>query len=391
MRLSMAKRIYLIVAILLVVAAVILIIGLYSVGRLTNSMNDLIRQSKRITNMDNVDKVALNRRIVTVDILGTTDEEEMRKLIDTNMKNLERQMEEQLQSYASNFDEPPTATQREFEKNVHSLWADYVSVTNEVAALSLQNTNAKATRLNNGMFGFWDGVDKEMAGLIDAISADEKAAGQFLRPAWELRGMLTRYRVLMQLYIPEREEAPAAAYLGEIRGIVEHANATLEAMSRELPRNSGGDLAGRLVEKLKTQAAPTIAEIIRLGEMDTNNEAATLLATRGVTARTKLTDYTDMIVATGGKFMNEAIVSAQTLSRGVYVTMIAAGVIGIVLASIFAYITVTGITRGLNRIIGSLDDSSSQVSAAASQISSTSQSLAEGATEQAASLLSCQC
>jgi len=60
--------------------------------------------------------------------------------------------------------------------------------------------------------------------------------------------------------------------------------------------------------------------------------------------------------------------------------------LGILLALGVAWVMARRITKPLNRIIGGLNEGSDQVSSASGQVSASSQSLAEGASEQAASI-----
>ncbi len=73
-------------------------------------------------------------------------------------------------------------------------------------------------------------------------------------------------------------------------------------------------------------------------------------------------------------------------SRAAVILVIAVTLVGLIIAGIFTLRNVRGITRGLNDIIDKLSDSSERVNGAAGAITSTSQSLATGATSQAESL-----
>ncbi len=66
--------------------------------------------------------------------------------------------------------------------------------------------------------------------------------------------------------------------------------------------------------------------------------------------------------------------------------MAVVGSIALVLGAFFAFSITRGLTKTLNRLIASLNDSAEQVTSAAGQVSASSQSLAEGASEQAAGI-----
>ena len=116
MRMSMAGKIYTIVVILLVVAAIILGLGIYSIREITSSMEAVIRQANRVSNMDNVDKIALQRRITTDAIINSVDEAEMKRMIDTDMDRLEVLMDQELKDYVANFDVPPRSRPNRIRK-----------------------------------------------------------------------------------------------------------------------------------------------------------------------------------------------------------------------------------------------------------------------------------
>ena len=103
----MAKKIYSIVVLLLVVALIILGIGVYSISEITTNMAALIRQSRRVNFIDEVDKLVLERRIATDAVITSVDEDEMQRMIDGAMTQIEDRMDEALAQYAANFDSPP--------------------------------------------------------------------------------------------------------------------------------------------------------------------------------------------------------------------------------------------------------------------------------------------
>ncbi len=219
MRLSMAKKIYAIVVLLLVVAFVILGLGVYGMLNMSGVMSAVIRQANRLTNVSTVERIALQRRIAVVAVMNSAHEDAMRALIDNDVKKTEDDMEAELKAYVSNFDSPPTPGQIEFESSLRKFWNDYVSVTNSVTALSYQNTNNKALRLNAEMIPFWDETDAALA----AVARDLYAGGkhpEFLREIENLRVEAGRFCILLLRAVPETDGALRDGYLKEIDAIV---------------------------------------------------------------------------------------------------------------------------------------------------------------------------
>ena len=90
------------------------------------------------------------------------------------------------------------------------------------------------------------------------------------------------------------------------------------------------------------------------------------------------------------KMKKEQADEANTLIEGAigagkHGVLIAVGA-GLAIAGVLGFFITTGINKSLNRIAGSLGDGSEQVASAAGQVSASSQSIAQGASEQAASL-----
>ncbi|MCC8179488.1 MAG: methyl-accepting chemotaxis protein [Planctomycetes bacterium] len=121
-----------------------------------------------------------------------------------------------------------------------------------------------------------------------------------------------------------------------------------------------------------------------------DGQARTVEMTSTITGVTSLVTASPFTVAdTGQSWMiilaaplNEALAEVTSGLRAI----IAIGAVLLILVVVILYVSVSGVTKVLVRIIDSLGDASEQVSAASAEISKSSQSLAEGATEQAASL-----
>ena len=82
MKLSMKTRVFSIVGIMLLVTLVVIAASFYGISRLIATMEAIGRQGQRTIDLERVDKVVLNRRIATTDIIMTPAEADMKKIID---------------------------------------------------------------------------------------------------------------------------------------------------------------------------------------------------------------------------------------------------------------------------------------------------------------------
>ena len=385
MRISMAGKIYTIVALLLIVAVAILGIGIYSIHSMSTTIHNLILQAKRVTDLDNVDKIALERRIATQVILNHTDEDVMNTVMNGDMRQLERQMESRLQNYLLHADTPATAEQINNERITRQLWNDYVKVTNEIAALSLENTNNKALRDHLAMEPLWNEVDATLALVEEMLIANDKNLS-YVHAIMTVRLNIMRYRVIMRDLIPEKNSAASDKMMAEIRAVMQEALKIFADLAQNLPPELGRTLVRDIFAKVDKSAEAKFNAIIDLIKRDTNVKAALLLETEGVKARNKLNEFTDQVTNSINLSMDASIASAEAMTKTTLIMMIVVSAIGIVAAIIIAYISVSAMIRRLNYIIASLGASSGLVNNVAKQISASATELAAGSTEQAASL-----
>ena len=96
----------------------------------------------------------------------------------------------------------------------------------------------------------------------------------------------------------------------------------------------------------------------------------------------------DWVIGSGG-YEDEIGIAASLLENGISSMIIFISIIYLILVvagSLVSYLLSKSITKPINRVIQSLNDSAGGVASAAGQVSSSSQFLAEGASEQAASI-----
>ncbi len=386
MRMSMKARIFSIVGLMLLVTLVIVGASLYGISRLADTVESVGSQARRTVNLQVIDKIALNRRIATVDVIMATEEADMKNIIDGTLMQLPAAMNAELADYLANCAVPIPPVYRERHDTIKALWEEYVKQTDAVVALSYANSNNKALAINEGLQDFWDTLDQDCLHLAEFIQSNNKDAHAAVRKAESARNSLLRFRLNLTKYIPEENPVEGQAFYKAMDGYFTAVHDVLAELSRTLPAAGGGTMAGEILKKLQATGDDAYKRMVDLVSQDTNVKAKALLASAAVPARAKLNAYTTDLQANNMRNMTNGI--AAGIALGTWVQWLVCGIsaIGIVVSIILAFIVVNSLVKGLNRIIGDLNESSAQVTAAAGQISTSSQDLAEGSTEQAASL-----
>ncbi len=384
MRMSMAKKIYLIIAFMVVMAAAIGILGLYSANQLASQMTTLGQQANRTVSLNVIDRITLERRTVTNAVIESVDESRMRELMDKDMKNLEAAMTREIDWYYENYPKPVTPDREATVAEIRKMWGEYVALTNQMAELSYENSNERAARINRDNRDAWEAIDHDVEMLARALN--DPSMRQYNISANKSRNDLLRFRMILAEYIPEadakRMEELEKTSTDLLQGVV----TMLGDVERGLAGKPAGDMARDINRKLVETGVKPFQEIRDLVRQSSNVKANALLNGAGLTARTTLQAYVRDVISRAISGMAEEIAQGRAVATRANYLIIIGSIIGIIVAVGLAYYTVGSIIRQLRGVIESLDDSSSQVNSAAGQISSSSQSLAEGSTEQAASL-----
>ncbi|MCD8138754.1 MAG: MCP four helix bundle domain-containing protein [Planctomycetaceae bacterium] len=200
---SMAKKIYLIIGFMVVMAAAIGILGLYSANQMAAQMSTLGQQANRTISLNVIDRITQERRTVTNAIIESVDENRMREMMDTDMENLEAEMTREITWYYENFPKPVTPEREANVAEIRTMWADYVTLTDRMAELSYENSNERAARINRNNRDAWEAIDHDVEMLARALNAPSMR--QYNISANKSRNDLLRFRMLMNEYIPEAD------------------------------------------------------------------------------------------------------------------------------------------------------------------------------------------
>ncbi len=361
-------------------------IAFYSLFGMSQSLDDLSRFARRAFAVNTMNRLVLEREVMVDNIIAITDEPVMRKMIDTDLRNLDKGMDEAIQEFVLYLPDDPTPAQLAYAPAMKELWARYAKVTTEASELSHLNTNVKAARINQGMEKVWDDFDRGLEELAERINqSDSPDKVRHAALARQARAEVMRFRLMLERYIPEVDAKKSQEYEKSVTSIMQGADAMVKMLVDEAD-DSYRNEASALQARMTGEGASGFISIVELVRQDTNAKAMRLLDSDGDVVQGEIDKFTDELLVASSTGIDATIVSSETLERRMMQILSVVVAVGLVIGIIASYIMVSGLTRQLRHIIDSLGDSSTQVKTAALQINHSSQSLAEGSTEQAASL-----
>ncbi len=387
MRLSMSGRIFGVIILLLALALGVMGLGLYSINRLGGEANDLGRRSGRAVTLSLMNRVVLERDIALTDLLRTNDAAAKRDILEKRMAGELGEMDAILAQYATYFAPEEAAVLAERGGEIRKRWQAYVDAGVEAATVSLINSNVEADKLSIALIPFWGGIFQAVDALsADILAADAPDAVRWALEAKGLSGKLASYRLETMRYNLNTNAANMKTVEDRMIATKDDIIATLSAISRALPADKGGSAAEAILTEVRGQIEPVLRQIIPIINANSNARAADLYAGPVQEAQERLETYTTERINAAVQEMTLAIEHVNSLGTTVFRMMIIGSAAGIVVCVILAWWVIRSITRRLTEVIDALGDSASQVNLAAGQISGSSKALAEGATEQAASL-----
>ncbi len=382
---SMSRKIYSIIGLLVLVAVLITAVSVYGISRINESTEQLGRLANRSVNLNRIDRIALSRSLAAVRIIVASSPTRIKEIVDTMFLPTEREMEEELADYVSNFPENPTDEMRSHPVTIKSFWDEYVKITKDLADMASRNTNNQALELIAGMNTFWYNMDDSLQAVRKSISEDAPDE----QIAWRAdignaRTNIAYYRYYISLLSASTDAERINEYAKNANEMLTSTIAYIKNGEKLTPELAAK--ARALSGDLEKTAVASMNEIIRIGSINSNAQATQILVTQADPAFVKLDTFTNGLIADAQVGQADALRTANALGRTISLISLIVSIIGIVAGSFFAWLVVSRIVRTLGDIIDGLGEASDQVNSAAGQISATSQSLAEGSTEQAASL-----
>ncbi len=133
---SMSKKIFGVVILLVVVAIIITVVSVLGIGWINQSTEQLGRLAARSVNLTVMDRILQQRAEATLRIIINTDPALIQRNIEERFIPSERAMDAELASYAGNFPVDATEEMRQRPGEIKKRWDAYVAATAKVAELA---------------------------------------------------------------------------------------------------------------------------------------------------------------------------------------------------------------------------------------------------------------
>ncbi len=393
---SMSKKIYLIVLLLIAVALVIAGLAFYNINNLNKQAASAALLGKRSLAITAMRMNVLLRQNTMNLIIASTDEQTMRSLMDNEMKAIEASFAQELANYRANIVEPGHfnhVPQTEQMNQTEKAWTAFVDVTNRVCELSFGNSSVFADREALKLVPFWGGFLEKINELAALIFADIRAGkgdlAAMTRYADMAKGVMTKvvqYRLDSLKYNMNTNSA-AIKTLEDI--LLQSKDAFLNdlvTLETELPAGPSRAIAAELVKLTRDNIDPFLVRLLPIVNQDSNNRARALFAAEGQPLMDELMAVASDVVNKTVAATDANVANSRTTAQRIYLVMGVVSIAGIVFGVLLSVVVIRGITKRLHAVIERLGGTSGLVYSASEQVNQSSRSLAEGSTEQAASL-----
>ncbi|MBD3273778.1 MAG: hypothetical protein GF372_00605, partial [Candidatus Marinimicrobia bacterium] len=388
---SMSKKIYFVVAMLTIVATAIAFIG----NRYLSSMNDRIESIVDVS----AEKVKIGARINQnlfeisrgeKNILLAKTPEEMQAYADF-LRTLKDELKTRREELAELVDADGKALLDEFG----ALWDEYLTVHEEVIQLAMLNSNVRAMELSQGRAR--DAYEKAEKNLEKIIEENESEMAS-LSDVREMRKRAKKGSLATKISknLVEMQRGEKNLILATTQEDMDSFAAAIESYEQELfnELNALSDLIETNFEQQQVDAFEqnfqqyaTLSQQVReLSRENGNSRAFELAANQG----REIIDQAEVKIRELVVLNEEQMAQDKAMSDANYAQasrwMFGVSVFGILGAVGLSILIMYNLNKSMNKFISWLSQGAEQTSSASSQVSASSQSLAEGASEQAASV-----
>ena len=390
-KMSMSKKIYFVVSMLTIVATAIAFIG----NRYLNSMNDRIESIVDVS----AEKVKIGARINQnlfeisrgeKNILLAKTPEEMQSYADF-LRTLKDELKTRREELAALVDADGKVLLDEFG----TLWDEYLTVHEEVIQLAMLNSNVRAMELSQGKAR--DAYEKAETNLEKIIEENESEMAS-LNNVREMRKKAKKGSLATKISknLVEMQRGEKNLILATTQEDMDAFAAAIESYEQELfsQLNDLRELIETNFEQQQVEAFEnnfqeyaTLSQQVRdLSRENGNSRAFDLAANRG---RETLTEaevkIRELVVLNEEQMAQDKAMSDANYAKASR-WMFGVSVFGILGAVGLSIVIMYNLNKSMNKFIQWLSQGAEQTSSASSQVSASSQSLAEGASEQAASV-----
>ena len=210
---SMAKKIFGIVILLVVICIAILVVGIYSVDTLGGSLTTLSGVAKRNVNYATMSDLQLRRRINLLLVLRATTDEEI-KGPSNRLDEINTRFMEELDALRNNLPPNPAVFLKQGVEDLERTWKKYVEVTVEVRQLGMENSNNRARVIYNNSSEFWQSIDKRLENLAVVLQSNDKP--EIFKHGSTMRGLradLAFFQAAIGRYVNAINAANAASII----------------------------------------------------------------------------------------------------------------------------------------------------------------------------------
>ncbi len=343
---SMAGKIYGIVGLLVLVAAVIAGVSIYGLREINASTGQMDNLAKRSLNLNTFAMLGLTRSVGVLRMIVTTDDDIIRQLRERYLAATEEGMKAEMAAYVNNLPANPPPDIAARPRRVQALWDEFMKASNETADIAVVSSNARALAITKRMAPFWEETFKTMEDIIRSIpnnaAADVVAWRGNLRNA---RTDITSYRLTLLQIINSGDLNESAALEKTARAFMDSVVRTIrDGESLSAPYAAR---ATALLDSFNRTVVPNMTEVLRLGGINSSEQALLLYRNRVDPAFENLNAYTHELIEDARVHQEDAIAHTVQLGAAVTWTSLVVSVAGIVLGALLAWITISRITGKL--------------------------------------------
>jgi methyl-accepting chemotaxis protein len=428
---SFKGRLYSIVFVLLLVALFISGVGLYTMRRIHSATVVETDMALRVSTLKDF-RFAIQDILTAVrEIALSHDVEYMRQ----EKEAIDRVINGKIDPWFATYQVMPANA--ELWNNLRTLWTKHKDIVERVYANASANTDVLAANLSvNDSLDYWEGYDDLLRRLVAAAGSPGAGdGGQVLALGWEaleaLKSLQLREKLVVMAPDPDRRAreveigrkelsrfssllnrletaltSPAAgqdevrrfnaAFSEENKGkitFLDHGAVSVRAIRYTTPANfihPGLTAASRIYwEEIKPRrggGTEIFNKVTELAGIDSNDIAFRILREECNPTRAAEFEITSRMVELTEAALTRAAENATGDYRRTAGLLLAVAAVGLAAGVILSVLSVTHINGTLERAIDALNGCSGDINRIAGQLSDDSESLAEGANQQAVSL-----
>ncbi|GHV23338.1 hypothetical protein AGMMS49959_16070 [Planctomycetales bacterium] len=379
---GLGGKIYAIIALLIAVALGVAGLGVYSLKSVTAMMEKSVQTGLRTAAMGDILIALKDRAIAVRSILASNDAAEMKELATKEFKRNDDELRAGVAEYAQNLPADATDDAKGRAAKTLALWDAYDRATAEPIRLTLENTAARAQRIYLADKAVYDKIDAALLRLGTALESEGDEELGFA--AMRLRALCNRNQVLMSRLIIDTDSSLFEIYVREIHESENTMNDVLDTLlTRSSPehRSDFFEIRDHLAAANKDRQ-----QIIDLSLADSSRKGGQAYVVKAVPLQHEAVEYVHHLVDVARQGVEDLRHEGNALSQKAIYTTVFGSLIALTIGAVLAVIIIRAVVRSLNEIINKLGKGAQHVDDASFEIGHASTALAEGASQQSASL-----